>query len=272
MAIALIGSGHAFGGGSGSGAALSGVASIVSTGASLVVVFISYYDASGAPVLTDSTGSTYGASPLSVSGSQNMTTKMYWTYGSNLVTSGAHTFSNSTADYSALFAAAFSGTLTASDPYDVSVTAVDPGGGTQVTSLTMPAITPSQSDSLLIGGIGLRGWVAKNKPTSVTNLAGGILDQTDASTTGLLGGGLAYEIQVGAAASRTSVWGTFPNSDFCAAITASFKPSGGAAPTDQPYERRGQQTPNEGLGGMLSNRGGGRIFGRVGDLWIPKAA
>lgn len=54
-------------------------------------------------------------------------------------------------------------------------------------------------------------------------------------------------------------------------IVLALKPAAGGS-TDQPYERRSQQTPNEGLGGMLSNRGGGRIFGRVGDLWLPKAA
>jgi hypothetical protein len=223
MPIARIASSQA--GGAGTGAALSGAATLNTTTATLITAFLAYYNASGAPVFSSTPSGSWTAVRAVVNGSQNVSAIMYYLWGSG-ITANSYTFDNSTADFSWLGVASYSGTLTSGDPLDTSVAATDPLDTSQVSSLAIGPLTPGQADSLIVSGIALRGFNSKNKPTGITALTG-ILQQTDASATGLEGGGIADEIQVGAAAARTPTWGTFNSTDFCAAIMASFKPSAG---------------------------------------------
>lgn len=130
------------------------------------------------------------------------------------------------------------------------------------TTVSTPFTTASANDwGILVGG-----WYFGNLP--LTNGTGSdrvVYDTTFGTWTFFDSNGA-----LSAGSNAMDITGLTPNP--VATAMAAMIPSGGVTPTDQPYERRAQQTPNECLGGMLNNRGGGRIFGRVGDLWLPKAA
>jgi len=189
--------------------------SIDTTGATIIVLSVSSYNADAEPTVSDSKGNTY--TQLTVkTGATEIRTRLF--YKANPTVGSSHTFTlTGTASYSALFAAAFSGVITTS-PFDVQNGST---GGSGITTLATGSITPNQANSLIIAGIGVG-----NTPAGAYSINSSmtITDQTGYAAGNNEGGGIAW-IQQGAAAAFNPTW-TFPSTtNDVAATIAAFKPA-----------------------------------------------
>lgn len=163
-------------------------AGINTTGATLLIVGISYY-ASDTITISDSKSNTW--IPLTnYPGAAAHSVQLF--YAANPITVGSgHTFTYSagSAVYGTLLAASFNNTKTSS-PFDVENGASQGSGGTLATG----SITPSLDGELVV-------TLAVSDPGSPTVDSGFTLIDSTATVGGVnVGGGLAYKVQTSAAA------------------------------------------------------------------------
>jgi len=139
MAIALINSATA---GGINGAVTSG---IITTGATLLVLVVTYY---AAPTVSDSSSGTNTFTALTQYASGEAKVRLYYCVNPGYTTAGAtHTFTLSgSGTYSYVSAFAFSGT----GAYDANANG---NTGASGSSLTTGSITPSEAGCLLIAGV-----------------------------------------------------------------------------------------------------------------------
>lgn len=195
------------------GGAVNGVtsAAINTTGADLLVVVASWYDATTADVtLSDSKGNTWTA--LTKSNTPNVAVKMWYCRGGSV--GSGHTFTASgTGTYSSIYAAAFSGS--AATPFDQESGAT----GNPVTTLAAGSLTPVSSGCLVVAGVVAGGGGGAPAPD------GGFSAQAVTFSSGnYMGCGGAYLVQTTAAAANPAwTWGGA--SIAAAARLATFTPA-----------------------------------------------
>lgn len=192
------------------GSANSGVTTgIDTTGATLLVVGVSYADTTGDVVVTDSKSNSWTAGTKHVT--THVANQLFWTTSAPSVGS-AHTFTETlTAGTASITIAAFRNAF---------IGAVDGqnganSAGISVTTIQTGTLTPSAPSSLLVASVAYFGGSAATIDSGFT--------VTDCPTSGsVFGCGLAYLIQTAAAAVNPT-W-TIP-SYLAAASIAAFKHS-----------------------------------------------
>ena len=179
MSIALV----AHVSGSASGGFTTG--SIDTTGATLLVANLTYYNVAATGQLTDSKGNTWV--PFAVEFHSDTAVRLF--YCSNPTVGTGHTFSVNNSQYGSLQVAAFSG-VTQLAPLDV--TAQSNGSSS---SATGGSLTPTNANSLMISGLGWR-----NSGPSLTGVDSGYTITDTVNPGGVICGSLAYLIQTTATA------------------------------------------------------------------------
>lgn len=185
---------------------------IDTTGASLLVVVVSAYKGGASPTsLSDSKSNTWTALTAQI-GSTNTRSQIFYVATSTVGTS--HTFKLTGANFGWIEAMAFSGSL-ASTPFDQQ----NGGTGTSTNTSTFNAVTPGQSNELIISGLSC------TSTTGTFSVDSGltILDQVNNSAGNNLGGAAAYVIQ-GAAAAITPKWSWSATNEFATTV-ATFEAS-----------------------------------------------
>lgn len=182
------------------------------TGASLIVCACSVYPGIVTPPCTDSQSNTW--TPKTAYASTLVSIQLW--YVRSPTTSASHTFScedgGGNSSFPAIAAMAFSGTRTASDPFDA-----ENGASSNAASLATGSITPSSSGELIISA------VSTNDSTGpFTNNAGlTVVEELVLVGAQHVGVGFAYLVQGGAAAINPT-W-TLGSSAPIAVTVAAFK-------------------------------------------------
>ena len=187
--------------------------SIDTTGASFLVLNVSYYDPGTAPTISDSKSNTWSALTLQ---SSTGSSRLYYCASPSVGT--GHTFSaNGTGSYPSLQVLAFSGSH--GTPFDQQNGATSAGA----TSLATGSITPSEDNELVIAGL-----VHGDNTAGAVSIDGGFTAYKNAFSSGNnMGGGIAYLIQTTATAANPS-WSVTTSTQLAATI-ASFKAAAGGA-------------------------------------------
>lgn len=220
------------------------------TGATLAILGVAYYNLIGAITLSDSKSNTY--TPRTEYSNTGYTARIY--YCASPTVGSGHTFTlsgNST--YACLFAAAFSGAH--ATPYD------QENGNTSGSGATLQpgSITPTEDNELIITVAA--GNVTPADPTSING--GYTITGHFANSVNNVAGGMAYVIQTTAAATNPTWTYTGDAPNVSAAAIASFKAA--AAATGQPTMRRWGGTPfvgGQGIGQKSGGSNSGREWGR----------
>lgn len=218
MAITL--GNHTSAGCGGSGIGPFTTPAINTTGASLLVVGVAYYNAtSNVMTITDSLSNTWVRLTRSVTGTENCE---LW-YCKNPTVGGSHTVTATTvtnSDYSAVTFAAFNG-VDAVSPFDIE-NGVN-GSGASITALAITgSATPSQANELEVAVLGLGAGYTSTAVASGYSL---IESQTAAPNYQVT---LVYKIQTAAAAPNPS-WTWTGGVTSSASRVATFKAAAGAA-------------------------------------------
>lgn len=211
MAIALVS--HVSAANASTGATSS---AIDTTGASLLVVVLVYYEPSTAPTITDSKSNSWtGLSVTSITNEDAI--KIL--YAQNPTVGSGHTFTVSgAATYPSICVAAFSGTVTAS-VFDVENGNSSTGA---VTSITTGSITPAQDNELIVAGLC---QYTGGTPTIDNGLS--VADSVNQNAGVYFASGLAWK-QQGVAAAINPAW-SFASTPNVVARIASFKAAAGGA-------------------------------------------
>ena len=192
-------------------------AAINTTGASLIVISLSYFQGGSFTTPTDSSSNTW--TQLTVHTNNSDTSQVLF-YVTNPTTSASHTFTENnggTSTYPGICVTAFSGTQTSS-PFDVQ----NGNQGTTVTTLSTGSITPGSNNELVVTGVG------GNYSTSSINSGYTIIDSEPGVASHGYTAAIAYIVQTTATATNPT-W-TQSGSGTIATTIASFKAaSGGGA-------------------------------------------
>lgn len=181
---------------------------IDTTGASLIVVGVHWFDFGEAPSLTDSASNSWTG--LNTGGAASSPqTKIY--YKAAPTTSASHTFTASSTggSYPTLTVLVLSGT--ASSPFDQQST-----GSATSTTVQPGSVTPTEDNEIVI-------VIYSNNQTGGMTVNGGFTESNDVEASGgaHVGGMMAYLIQTTAAAANPT--GTVGSSEALAASSATFK-------------------------------------------------
>ncbi len=190
------------------------------SGADFLVVVVNYHNSFvGATPLSDSKGNSWTLERTETGGPD--TVRIYWcTPGSNVGT--GHTFSTTTG-FSNIFAYAFSGSRTATSPYDQ-----ENGGNANAAAVATGSITPSANNCLVITGYG--GFNPGTTPSMTSGgtnftIPTGFAIPTSTSESGAS----SYSIQTTATAENVT-WTSTGGAWSAAVIVSFFEPaSGGGA-------------------------------------------
>jgi hypothetical protein len=192
-------------------------ASINTTGATLIVITLSQYDASAFVAPTDNKGNTYTGLTQRTAGTgvgrDNAGARLWYCAGP--IVGAGHTFT-STADYSSCNVMAFSGAATVS-PVDG-----ETGATAATTPLATNSVTPTANNAVLVTGASFG--------TASATITGGftIASTVPFGASNNYANAGAYLIQTTAAAANPQ-W-TFAGSNGGAVVIAAFKASTGLAP------------------------------------------
>ena len=195
--------------------------SINTTGATFLTVAVTVYSQSAAGVtLTDSNGNTWHALANQLAGTSTLTnTNIWYSYAHSaaaLVVGSSHTVTISCSScYPGMTFSAWSGTTSGVDPYD----GTQSGGGIVGTSYTVPSITPTQANELVITSFGDLGGstYALNSPFAMINT-------NNYNPSIAMGNASAYVIQT-TAVSAGPTWTLGSGSDPIATSIAAFRPA-----------------------------------------------
>ena len=195
---------------------------IDTTGATLLVIVLGYFDST--PTISDSKGNTWTALTNS-DGPLSSNCQIF--YVANPTVGSGHTFTNGTASsFSSILVSSWSGVATTT-PFDQQ----NQNTGTAVTTVTTGSITPGENNELVIAGLCLRDIGVTGDTVTID---GGftISNQVPGVGSNNLEGAMAYLVQTTAAAANPA-W-SWTNSDSAAAAIASFKQAaaGGTAVKD----------------------------------------
>lgn len=212
MAIALVGSGSAFAGGNADGFTTG---SFDTTGADLIVINLGQGNSVTNGVITDSKGNTW--TPLNQPATGGKSTRLVYAW--NATVGSGHTFTVSGTDnFPALSISWWSGSQTASDPFDQQTA----GGTVPFSNTVQPgSVTPGTDNQVVITG--LSGDANTAAPT--INLGFTVIGTVLDNNAGHQNSALAYEIQTTATA-RNPTW-TAPATGSWAAAIATFKAAAG---------------------------------------------
>lgn len=189
------------------------------TGATLIVISTSRYSPAGeSTTVSDSKGNTWTA--LTLSQANGVANRLY--YCANPTVGSGHTFSTSdTGSYPSIAVLAFTGNT--ATPFDQ-----ENGGLAVATSLTIPSVTPTEDNELIVAGIS-----HENNTAGSVTINGGFTAYTVAYSSGNSeGGGIAYLIQTTATAASPT-W-NITNSAAIAARIATFKAAAGGGGASVP--------------------------------------
>lgn len=187
---------------------------IDTTGATLLVVGVSYLQSAAAPTISDSKGNTWTALTQRVGGNVH-NSRLY--YCENPTVGTGHTFTMTGTGSKALFGVqAFSGTKNAA------VFDAENGGtsGVALTSKATGSVTPAANNSVLVALLGLDLNIA-NVPAIDSGFTITDKQAPNAGSTGEIGFGMAYLIQ-GTAAAINPTWSWSAN-DYPTVHLAAFK-------------------------------------------------
>lgn len=186
---------------------------IDTTGATLLVIAVGWYNGSGAPIISDSKGNTWTALTAQLNANTG-DTRLY--YSANPTVGTGHTFSNGRANYSSVAVSAWSGAH--ATPFDVENGAI----AAAATSKATGSVTPSEDNELVIAGISLRGsWGAGSDDIVSIDNGFTISNQIPGVGNNRLSVGMAYLVQTAAAAVNPS-W-SWSHSDSVSVTIATFK-------------------------------------------------
>jgi hypothetical protein len=182
----------------------------VTTGATRIYLFVSYFAAGTAPVITDSLSNTWSGATLTAGAAQ--AARIY--YCNNPSVGGAQTFTaTGTGSFPTLAMIAFSTTVV-SGVIDANTGTVNNGG----TGLSSPGnVTPAHNNEILVTGVS---WGAAGSPAATITAGYTITDQIN-FVSGTEGGAFAYLVQTTAAATNPQ-WDTKSASN-TAGVIASFQ-------------------------------------------------
>lgn len=157
---------------------------INTSGATLLVANITYFNSNATGQLTDSLGNTWTALPRQF----NSDTAGQLFYCSNPTVGSGHTFTVTNGAFSSLQVAAFSGVIQLA-PLDVSA-----GSASSASSVQAGSVTPTNANSLVIAAIAFRNTV------SLTGIGSGFTITDTVNPGSVIAGSLAYLIQTSATA------------------------------------------------------------------------
>jgi hypothetical protein len=191
---------------------------ITTTGATLLLVGLSWYSGGGSTAtLSDSKGNTYTG--LTTHGTTPLQQRLYYVLAPTVGTGHTFTVSGTSGFAPVVFAYALSAA--------VSSYQTESGAAATATSLASGSVTPSTSGALVVTGLTFGGLSASLTPSGFTVDVG----QNRAGVS--VGGGLAYQIQATAAAINPT-W-AFPASTDAVVSTAVFLLLGAASPRADAY-------------------------------------
>jgi hypothetical protein len=202
---------------------------INTTGATLIVVAVSYYGPSGIITPTDSQGNTWISTSSNtpyLSAYGYCGTEIF--YVSNPVTSATHTFTEANDNWPAVCVEAFKGTNTSSSPLDVQTGAGSPTSAD--TTLQTGNVTPNQSNEVVVTALNLQNYVISPPPTTGGINGGfelpGVGGQVPTVYYGDqdFGEAMAYFVQNGAPVAENPTW-TVNNAGYMVAAIATFEAS-----------------------------------------------
>lgn len=196
---------------------------IDTTGATLLVAFVSTYEPNAAGTLSDSKGNTW--TPLTAQAEATLVRGRMF-YVANPTVGTGHTFTVSgTSDFPSVAAAAFSGVATTS-PFDAE-------NGNHISSgltISTGSVTPAQNNELFITGVadGVQA-TGRTIDNSFT-----LIDENPGASGQCFGTGLAYLVQ-GSGSALNPQWTLAGSTTYAAATLSTFKEAGGGG--------GGQDTP-----------------------------
>lgn len=190
-------------------------ANIDTSGADLLVVVVTGYDATNTPVVTDSKNNhtTPGWTARTKYSSTNGYVQIFYCVPSSVGTGHNFTVTTSGDSYPAIAAFAFSGAH--ATPYD----GENGANSSSATSLAPGSVTPGENDCVLVTGLMAYTRGAATVPTGYTGHVAAYV------ASNYLSSGAAYKIQTSAGAENPS-W-SWSGSDQCAANIAVFKSAAG---------------------------------------------
>lgn len=218
---------------------------IDTTGADLLLIFISDRAASAAGVPSDSKGNTYTG--LTV---RNNTTNARgrWFYATGTPTVGSGHTATDTGDFGTITFMAFSGAH-ATAPFDVeNGAAADSSGAT----IQPGSITPNQNDSLVVVGLSEGNTPGGGGPTIDGGFSTPVYTTFNAGSSAR-GAAVSYLIQTTAAAANPT-WTVSGVTEYATAIAA-FKPAAGGDTTPPTLSSRAVNTAGDTLTATLSESG-----------------
>jgi hypothetical protein len=184
------------------------------TGATLLVVMLGDYSSNTSlATVTDSYGNTWHFLTDYFDGVGHGGLWYAWDHGGSPLSAGSGHTVSVVANYPSFAFAAFNNTKATSNPYDGTTV----GAGANAGSVTVPSLTPTQSNELVITGIG-----ATDVTGAAVNSGFTILGTIENSSAGISGASLAFLVQTTATA-ETPQWSGLSGPPHIGATMAAFK-------------------------------------------------